>query len=87
MIADSSIGLDTVFHYINTTGVVGLLVLIIVGGSRKWWVFGWQFKDVEERLSKVEESNSMWMQLALRGVNVTEQVVRSVAVPDAQDKS
>jgi hypothetical protein len=82
VIFDSAIGIDQIFHYINTTGVIGILVLIILGGQRKWWVFGWQYKDQNERLEKVEQSNIMWMQLALRGANVTEQIVKTVATQD-----
>lgn len=82
ILATDPFDVDTVFHYLNTTGVIGLLILILLGGAKKWWVFGWQYKDLEERLDKVETSNAMWMQLALRGVNVTEQVIKSVASPD-----
>jgi hypothetical protein len=67
-------GLD----WIQSGGIIGLLLFIIVGGSRKWWVFGWQYKDLQDRYEKVEQSNLMWMQISLRGVNITEKIVSGV---------
>lgn len=78
MIADA-LDVKTIFDYINTGGTIGVLVFIIIAGARKWWVFGWQFKDIEDRLEKVEQSNLMWMQLALRGVDVTEQALKKTS--------
>lgn len=83
ILADS---IDEIFKYINTGGTVGILAFIIISGARGWWVFGWQYKDLQERYKKVDESNAMWMQLALRGVNVTEQVVKNIPVSDAATK-
>ena len=46
-------------------GVVGLLILILVGGHRRWWVWGWQHKDtVRDR--------DVWKRLALRGTGLAE---------------
>lgn len=67
-----------VINFLNKGGILGFLVLILVSGAKKLWVWGWQYKDMEERLHKVEESNLMWMQLALRGANVTESVVKKM---------
>lgn len=67
-----------VVNFLNKGGILGFLVLILVSGARRLWVWGWYYKDLEERYKKVEESNSMWMQLALRGANVTETVVKKV---------
>ena len=32
---------------IGRAGVIGLLVIIIVGGARKWWVFGHTYEAME----------------------------------------
>lgn len=55
----------SIYNIIQTGGVTALLILIIVGGWKRWWVFGWQYKAVEE-------SNIRWMELALKSVNLTE---------------
>jgi hypothetical protein len=71
----------SLFDWIQSGGIIGLLAFIIIGGSRKWWVFGWQYKDLQDRCEKIESSNAMWMQLALRGVNVTEKLVETNVAP------
>lgn len=74
MLADA-LNPTTVFDWIQSGGIIGVLVFVILGGARRWWVFGWQYRDLQERCEKIETSNAMWMQLALRGVNVTEKLV------------
>jgi len=43
--------LQEVLRTLNDAGVLGLLVLIIVGAYKKWWVVGWLYfeKDAECR--------------------------------------
>lgn len=53
---------------LGPAGVTVLLLLITFGGWKKWWVFGWQYKDMEA------EKNE-WKEAALRGTRVAERVV------------
>lgn len=46
-------------------GVIALLILILVGGHRRWWVWGWLFRDT---LRDRDE----WKALALRGTGLAE---------------
>lgn len=71
----------TIFDWIQSGGIIGLLIVVILGGARRWWVFGWQYRELQDRCDKIETSNAMWMQLALRGVNVTEKLVGGDNVP------
>lgn len=59
-----------VIQTIRDAGVTGLLIFALIGGFRKWWVFGWHYKEVEQ------EKNE-WKQLALGGTQLAE---RSVSV-------
>lgn len=60
---------DSILQLVKDAGVTGLLALAILGGFRKWWVFGWQYRACdEERLE--------WKRLALGGTNLTEQAVQ-----------
>ena len=75
-----------IFKWINDGCIIGVLVFIVITGSKKLWVFGWQYRDLEEKYRKVEESNVMWMQLALRSVNVTQQIIKPVATDAVEEK-
>lgn len=55
---------------LGPAGVTVLLLVITFGGWKKWWVFGWQYKDMET------EKNE-WKEAALRGTRVAERVVNA----------
>lgn len=61
--------------YVSQAGVLGLLVIILFGGYKKWWVFGWIYRESEERTSKAEKERDDWRDLALHGTNLAEQTV------------
>lgn len=50
---------------VQTGGMVGLLITVLLGGHRKWWVFGWRYSEV------VKERDE-WRELALRSANLAE---------------
>lgn len=54
------------FQAVQTGGMVALLLLILIGGNRGWWVFGWQYR------AKDKEGEE-WKELALRLLHTTEQ--------------
>lgn len=55
----------TLYNLIQLGGVVAVLLIVIFGFMKKWWVPGWQYKAMEE-------SNAKWMELALRSANLSE---------------
>jgi len=57
----------SLYGLIQTGGVVGVLLIIIVGFVKRWWVLGWQYKAIEE-------SNAKWMELALRSTNLSQSI-------------
>jgi hypothetical protein len=54
-------------------GVVFLLVLILVGGSMKKWVWGWSYEELRKERDE-------WRTLALEGTTIAE---RAVTVTEA----
>jgi hypothetical protein len=36
----------TLLQYIQSGGVLGLLLAIVIGGSRGWWVYGAIYQDM-----------------------------------------
>lgn len=62
---------------IQDAGVVGVLVSIIVGGLRGWWVPGWMYEQQKRELEQ-------WKQLALSGTTMAERLTRSIPSPRAR---
>jgi hypothetical protein len=55
-------------HFIEGIGVPGLMALIIFGGLKGWWVFGWIYVDMRN-------DRNEWRSRALQTVNVAEKLV------------
>ncbi len=56
---------------VSDAGVIGLLMLVLVGGARAWWVFGWTYK-------LMLRDRDMWRRLALSGTSLAERSLRLV---------
>lgn len=52
--------LDTI---LGPSGALVFAILVLYGGWRKWWVFGWQYRDA---ISERDE----WKKAALDGTRV-----------------
>lgn len=71
----SGLTLAEFFKYLSQAGVLGLLGIVIFGGYRQWWVFGWQYKEAKARIDKAEKERDDWRDLALHGTSLAEQTV------------
>ncbi len=60
---------------LNGGGVVGLLCLILLGGYRRWWVWGWAYRDLESRLRAAEADREEWKFMALTGTQTARSAV------------
>lgn len=56
---------NTIFSVLDKGGVLALLILILFSGVRKWWVFGWVYREEKERSAE-------WKDLALSGTRIAE---------------
>lgn len=50
----------------NSLGVVALLLLIIIGGYRRWWVFGWLYDQKVQECEYLRASNQKMLELSGR---------------------
>lgn len=55
----------TLYDILQSGGVIAVLLIFVVGGMKRWWVWGWQYRQIEEQ-------NAKWMELALRSTNLAE---------------
>lgn len=62
---------------LGPAGTLVLALVILFGGWKRWWVFGWHYRET------VDEKNE-WKAMALRGTSLAENVValKTEAAPD-----
>lgn len=65
----------------NLSVVVGL-ILVLVGGRLKWWVWGYQYEqlrtDMREQIAEERAETHEWKALALRNLEVAKVLVSNV---------
>lgn len=54
--------------------MVGLLILIVVGGARGVWVYGWYAAELRARIERLERQRDEALAKASRAVDVVEKV-------------
>lgn len=60
---------NSVLEILDAAGTIGLLVVIVFGALKGWWVPGWAYKNA---LREIEQ----WKDLALTGTEIAERLVR-----------
>lgn len=63
-----TISLKDILNFASDAGVIGLLVFVLVGGAKKWWVWGWSYEELVK-------DRDEWKELALSGTNLAERAV------------
>ena len=67
-------GADATFIDIVTRGgpIAALLGIILYGGFKKnpWWVFGWVYRDMENRCQATADEKNDWRDIALAGSHI-----------------
>lgn len=66
------------YDYANKATIPVILVFLIYGGYKGWWVFGWQYKDICDRFFKMEEEKNAWRETALRGKDIAVDAFREL---------
>lgn len=56
---------------LSAVGVTTLLILILIGGWRRWWVFGWAYREKYDECER-------WKALAMRSLVVSEDIASTV---------
>lgn len=55
--------------------VVTILLVVLYGGIKQWWVFGWLYKQEVGRNDALEEKNQRLQEAAFRAAGVAEETV------------
>lgn len=67
-----------VLSAISDAGVIGLLIVILYGGSKGWWVYGSHFRTMQQERDK-------WEALALSTTSLAERAVEKITEPRRGD--
>jgi hypothetical protein len=65
-----NISIPDLISIIRDAGVIGILIAIIYGGAKRWWVWGWQYLEMEKELA-------MWRNLALRSTTLARKALEA----------
>lgn len=69
MIASETTAID-IFEYANKASILVVLIFIIYSGYKKWWVFGWQYKEMVQAFLEMREEKNAWRETALKGKDI-----------------
>ncbi len=58
----------SIMQLLRDAGVLGALLFALMGGWRRWWVWGWAYDE------KAQEAKE-WRELALSGTTIAERMV------------
>lgn len=64
----TAITLAQVLSTLRDAGVIGLLVMIILGGYKKWWVWGYLYEEAKKEADE-------WKEIALKGTELADRMV------------
>jgi hypothetical protein len=58
--------------------LVGVLLLALIGGWRKWWVYGWVYEDLKKDKAVSDEEAKRWREQSFRQAGTLDRVVEKV---------
>ena len=64
------------FEYVQTGGTIGVLLLIIVGGMRRWYVWGWYAEELAGRINQLEDRLDRATRVAESGTAAADRATR-----------
>lgn len=68
--------LAELWSYIRDGGMIALLFLILVGGWRRYWVFGWYAEEQARRINQLEDRIERATRVAESGTAAADRATR-----------
>lgn len=75
LLVATEITLQDTLKYVSQIGVLGLLIIVLYGGYKRLWVWGWLYREQEARINKLERERDDWRDIALHGTTLAEATV------------
>lgn len=76
---------SSLLDYISRGGVPALLLVILYGGFKPnpWWVFGWTYRDLQQRYERRGDALDRWWS-AVRQATTTAEILAVKAKEEAE---
>jgi hypothetical protein len=58
-----------ILQWMRDAGIVGILAFILIGGHRRWWVWGYQADELRTALAEMRKERDEWKSYAMRGAD------------------
>lgn len=79
MLFDSST--ISLLDYLSRGSIITFLIIVVYGGYKRWWVFGWSYSELEERnqtaiaevtnrCEAITREKDAWRETALKSSNI-----------------
>jgi hypothetical protein len=69
--------------FVQTGGIVGLVVFILIAGYKRLWVFGWVYREQCERLTEtiheIAHEKNAWRDIALKSSKIATETFDEIA--------
>lgn len=68
--------LKDVLSYASDISIITLLITVLYGGSKKWWVWGWLYEEKAKQLDDAKEEIEKLLEARISKVNELEQEIK-----------
>jgi len=68
--------LSEIWEYLRDGGMIAVLFLILVGGWRRYWVFGWYAEELSKRINQLEDRLERATRVAESGTAAADRATR-----------
>jgi len=68
--------LSELWAYVRDGGMIAVLFLILIGGWRRYWVFGWYAEELAKRINQLEDRLERATRVAESGTAAADRATR-----------
>jgi hypothetical protein len=69
-----NLDIDTLLKFLNSGGILGLLLVIVYSGQRGIWVWRREVDGINKQLADAKADAEEWKIMALRGTSTAERI-------------
>jgi hypothetical protein len=65
-----------IIEWLRDAGMIGVLVFIMYGGYKRWWVWGYQAEELRTQLADMRRERDAWQAKAMEGADKSVQLAQ-----------